>query len=176
MRKSVLTLTLLCATSLAFAVNDAKPQHFMNVSPMAGKAPMIMHAMIKVPKEVSSTKPATPKKAKGEAVFLFNPMNNELSYTIDYVGLSSRPFMAHFHRGASTVNGPIVQTICGQPKPALDGRCPGMNKSVNYGSVSGVWHVPKKDVADLLKGDIYVNFHTKLNPNGEIRGQVLPNV
>ena len=113
-----------------------------------------------------------PARAMGVGTFLFNPKTNVLHYSIDYAGMSSAPFMAHFHYGAPTTNGPIYQTICGKPKPTLLGACP----KTNYGVMQGNWRVPQADVSLLLHGDLYVNLHTKLNPNGEIRGQIIPGI
>ncbi len=64
--------------------------------------------------------------------------------------------MAHFHRGAAGVIGPVVSSI-----------------NVTGTHFVGTWtNLSQQDRNDLLMGNIYVNVHTQANPNGEIRGQV----
>jgi hypothetical protein len=40
--------------------------------------------------------------------------------------------------------------------------------------MKGTATLDDKQAADLMAGQWYVNIHTKQNPSGEIRGQVLP--
>jgi hypothetical protein len=40
--------------------------------------------------------------------------------------------------------------------------------------LSGSSRIDDDKAADLLAGKWYVNIHTAANPNGEIRGQVMP--
>lgn len=102
---------------------------------------------------------------------MVNPGATEVAFAFTYSALSGPVVAAHFHRGARGEAGPIVQTICGAPAPALAGTsCP----SGNSGSVAGVWKISLQQAVDLLAGRIYVNFHTALNPGGEIRGQITP--
>lgn len=39
---------------------------------------------------------------------------------------------------------------------------------------TGIWNYPQSIELDLLKGKTYINIYTTQNPNGEIRGQILP--
>ena len=70
---------------------------------------------------------------------------------------------AHFHIGAPGSNGGVARSIMSD----FDGS-----------TASGVWTknddqpLTKEMVAELLKGNIYVNIHTPDHPGGEIRGQV----
>ena len=45
---------------------------------------------------------------------------------------------------------------------------------VNGNAISGTLDTLAPFLADLKAGNIYLNVHTEKNPNGEIRGQVLP--
>jgi hypothetical protein len=70
--------------------------------------------------------------------------------------------MAHIHNGDIGIAGPIVvalqETVAG----------------------SGIWMVPANTILDaaqvarLRAGGYYVNVHTAVNGDGEIRGQLLP--
>jgi subtilisin family serine protease len=96
------------------------------------------------------------------AVFTYTAGTGQIDYAISFTSpivLS----MAHFHRAAAGVNGPVVipiavgDTTFGPGDPLI-------------GSAA----VPAVDLPALLKGDLYVNFHTVAFPGGEIRGQVVP--
>jgi hypothetical protein len=106
----------------------------------------------------------------GAGVFVFDPATNTLSFTVAYRGLSGAATAAHFHNGAAGAAGPVVQTICGAPAPALLGPCP----AGNSGLLTGTWTVPAPLVPTLLAGGLYVNIHTATNTAGEIRGQITP--
>ncbi len=108
--------------------------------------------------------------SSGEGDFIYNPMTHKLLFDIKYK-LSQPAYMAHFHLGAKGHDGPIIQTICGQPAPTLIGQCPDTDNA----TVKGVWKVPQKYRMDLQKGNIFINFHTHLNPKGELRAQLIPN-
>lgn len=106
--------------------------------------------------------PATPGEAFGTATVTYDDVTNELSWNITFSGLSGDATAAHFH-------GPAA---------------PGANASpvVNIGAISGLvspltgdsFVIAETEEADLLAGQWYINIHTALNTDGEIRGQVLP--
>lgn len=99
---------------------------------------------------------------------VINAAASEIAFAFTYSALSGQLVSAHFHRGAPGQAGPIVQTICGDPAPALVGACP----QGNSGTIGGVWKIPLQIAVDLQAGRLYVHFHTALNPGGEIRGQI----
>lgn len=87
-----------------------------------------------------------------------------LIFYITFAELTGPMTNAHFHLGASGVNGPPVRGL--------------MNDFVGTTAV-GVWR-PTDDepltdelLRSLITGDIYVNIHSETYPAGEIRGQVL---
>jgi len=112
----------------------------------------------------------TPINASGVGQFTYNKRTHVLHFAITYSNLSGAPFKAHFHKGPIHVNGPVQQTICGEPSPALLSQCP----ATANGQLVYTWNVPKDDRAPLLAGQIFVNVHTQLNKNGEIRAQLTP--
>ena len=87
-----------------------------------------------------------------------------LIFDLTMQGLSGPLNNAHFHRGDSGVNGPIVFDI--------------LNLFSNN-TVRGIWRSSSAGgnltpalLKDLLDGRIYINLHTALNPGGEIRSQI----
>ncbi|HYC58621.1 MAG TPA: CHRD domain-containing protein [Thermoanaerobaculia bacterium] len=68
------------------------------------------------------------------------------------------PTIAHIHRGAPGVNGPIAFDL-DNPVSPIEATWTGMTPT---------------DIAELLAGDLYVNIHTSGRPSGEIRGQIVP--
>jgi subtilisin family serine protease len=96
------------------------------------------------------------------AVFNYTAGTGLIDYAINFTSpivLSA----AHFHRAPGGLNGPVVIPI-----PTGDNTFgPG---DPLIGSVA----VPAPELAALLKGELYVNFHTAANPGGEVRGQVTP--
>lgn len=81
-----------------------------------------------------------------------------LHYDVTVRNLSGAITAAHFHRGAAGIAGPVISPIT----------------FVGTRSV-GVWtDLTNEQRMILLNGNIYVNVHTAKEPNGEIRGQVVP--
>lgn len=131
--------------------------------------------------------------ACGSATFLFDPDTKELHYTIAYSGLSGTPIMLHFHLGNSRTEGPIIQTIFGEPYEDVKGLGNSTERPL-YGKrgpngraafITGVYKLEgnpltspplsaEDEVQSLMDGDIYLNVHTYLNQAGEIRGQIEP--
>lgn len=92
--------------------------------------------------------------ATGNIVLVLNDAQTELSFTIDYQGLSSPEVGAHIHNAGPRDNGPIVFALpLGTPKV-------------------GVWQIPANYVTELLAGRLYVNIHTQNYISGEIRGNI----
>ena len=136
-------------------------------SPGAGTA-TVTTVPVTLAQETPTPRAETPRTAAGTGAVVLNAARTEVGFAFTYSGMSGAVMQAHFHRGASGEAGPVVQTICGEPGPALAGACP----SGNAGTVAGVWRIPQAMVADWQAGRIYVNFHTAMNAGGEIRGQI----
>ena len=107
--------------------------------------------------------PPVPTGATGTASIRLNETRTELTFDITVQGLTGPIMLAHFHRGAVGVNGPVVKTI----HPLFVGN-----------TATGVWRSTDPEpltpalVAELFAGNLYVNVHTAMFPGGEIRGQV----
>lgn len=93
--------------------------------------------------------------AEGTAYAIIANNGTEIKYAATIAGLSAPLSAAHFHIGAFGVAGPVVNPV-----------------TFNDSTVSGTWTMfPDSVFTALLKNRIYINAHTSLNPNGEIRGQ-----
>jgi hypothetical protein len=83
-----------------------------------------------------------------------------LTYQISYAQLSSGFTASHFHQGAFGISGGVIEPIT-----AFKGN-----------TAQGIWSGFSDNlVINLIKGNIYLNVHTALNPGGEIRGQLWMN-
>ena len=101
--------------------------------------------------------PANNSTVTGTGIFALSPDLQTLVYDISYTGaLSGTETMAHIHRGAPGVAGPVVY-----PLPI------GNHKTLTQ-------TLTITDVNDLLAGLLYVNIHSTNFPGGEIRGQINP--
>ena len=132
----------------------------------------ILFALTALPASAASTKtftallnggqetPPTTSDAFGVAFLTFDEKTKMLCYSISFSRLSSNEIAAHVH-------GPAAPTVSANVVFALT-PVPGNPKNGCVGPFSGAL---KKD---LKKGQLYLNIHTNQNPNGEIRGQIIP--
>ena len=107
--------------------------------------------------------PAKQVAANGTMEYSYNRSTRTLSYTVKWNSLTDSITGFHIHGSASKgFNAPIVQNFSGYSR-ALSG------------SYSGTFLVDGIAVKeeDFLRGQYYVNIHTKTNPAGEIRGQIV---
>ncbi|MDB5445118.1 MAG: hypothetical protein JWQ97_435 [Phenylobacterium sp.] len=84
---------------------------------------------------------------------------------------------AHFHHAVAGVPGGIVFGFIGQPNNELQGETV-VNAAA--GTVTGSWDANEGNgttlaaqVPGLLNNELYINFHTTVNPGGEVRGQLI---
>lgn len=107
--------------------------------------------------------PPNSSKAFGVAFVTFNEDTREICFSISYTEslLTSAETAAHFHASAPPgQNAPVIIPLAlGSPK-------------------NGCVKPPLTDrqINDLFAGLWYINVHTRVNPAGEIRGQLLPSV
>jgi hypothetical protein len=100
--------------------------------------------------------PPVETAATGMADVTWNAGSKELSWSIEFDGLSGPATAAHFHGPAAPGEnaGPVV--------PIEDLESPS----------EGTATLTDEQAAQLAGGQWYVNVHTAANPDGEIRGQV----
>jgi len=106
------------------------------------------------------TDPVTGSMARGVGHFhLFSGMDS-LHFLIQVSGLTGPITGAHLHEAAARASGGVVLNLSSY----VDG-------NVITGVITGS-DLTEDLVNDLFSGGIYINVHTAMNPNGEVRGQV----
>lgn len=101
--------------------------------------------------------PPVGTNGSGMATFLLAKHGGMLAYRVVINGLSGPIQAAHLHTGAMGQNGGVVLDLGGD---------------IMGNTIVGMAN-PTPFLADLLMGNIYLNVHTAMNPDGEIRGQVM---
>lgn len=115
--------------------------------------------------------PPTQSIANGTADF--SPSANQIAFFMNAINIQNFT-AAHIHLAPQGQNGPIVVTLVDFSAPtdqySLDGNA--FTAENLEGPMQG------KQLTDLVSemnnGNAYVNIHTTQNPNGEIRGQIIP--
>ena len=103
--------------------------------------------------------PAVTTTAMGLASIKLNTTLDTLWYDVVVNGLAAQASAAHFHNGIVGVAGSVVYNISAD----INGnRITGMATGANISPL----------LSELFKGNLYLNIHNSINPNGEIRGQV----
>ena len=105
--------------------------------------------------------PAVNTTATGTLTGTYNRNTNMMTYTINWSGLSGNVSVAHFHGPAEPGEsaGPLIDIV--------------VTTNGISGTVSSSATLTETQESYLLDGKLYYNLHTVLNPNGEIRGQVV---
>jgi hypothetical protein len=104
-------------------------------------------------------KPRAPVGARGTfaAGLVRSTTGGRLSWRLTFAGLSGPAAASHVHLGKRGTPGVVAVSLCG---PCRSG-------------VRGTAKLNLKTVRALLAGTAYVNVHTKRNPAGEVRGQIV---
>jgi hypothetical protein len=120
--------------------------------------------------------PPVTTSASGSGYLVYNSESDTVSINALITGLEltdSDPnvpniTIAHIHRGATGVNGPVIIDL---PLARFSTEAGGVRLQANNLTV------PAAEIANLLSGALYVNIHSSVNGGGEIRGQItLPTV
>lgn len=132
----------------------------MLATAIAFAAPAIAHAELvdfKATLSGASEVPATTSTGTGDALITLDTATKKISYTVTYIGLTGPAAAGHIHG------------------PALPGANAGV--LIPFASaaspVVGTATLTDAQVADMMAGKFYVNFHTAANKGGEIRGQIV---
>lgn len=125
-------------------------------SPQAPNALPVFRAVLTGKEEV----PAVDTIASGLATFVLDQNLTTLHYRLSVENISNIT-AAHIHFGKPGVSGDIVF-------PLYDG-----SGTFSPGNpISGTLTLTSAQVSELIVGNYYVNVHTTIHPNGEIRGQL----
>jgi hypothetical protein len=166
----------------------------------AGAAPILFEATLTNEQEVPAATPLTtalgaPRPASsGTASLVLNEEQTALTYSItiqniDFTGsqtadLNDNLTVAHIHGGPGVtagVNGPVLFGFVGSP---FNDNNPNDVVVTPFavgvgGTITGKWDAPEgqnttlaDQIANLLAGHTYLNFHTVQFPGGEVRGQI----
>lgn len=140
-------------------MNVMRPQLWMGVCALAmsvvSSAGATTRTKVTILNGAQETPPvATP--AGGCGRFEIDTATNRLRYHIVYSDLTTGETAAHLHgpAGPGAAGGVVHPLPAGSPK-------------------IGTWAYPEALESAILKGEIYVNIHTTMNPGGELRGQIV---
>lgn len=120
------------------------------------------------PVYLSSSQEVPPVMSGGSGTALVRVRSDRSAVTLEGTvhNLSGEITGAHFHKAGAGANGDVVKDI-----------------TVSGNSLSATWsrndgNMPLTDALlnDLLSGQIYINVHTPIHPNGEMRGQITAQV
>ena len=115
--------------------------------------PIMIAAKLTAKEEVPAQ---TVKNTKASGSFTGDITGSKLTWTLKFSGLTGPATAAHIHLGGMGAAGNVVVPLCGPCKSPLKGTATLTKALLNA----------------LKTHKLYVNVHTKKNPNGEIRGQL----
>ncbi|MFN5946548.1 MAG: CHRD domain-containing protein [Phycisphaerae bacterium] len=122
--------------------------------------------------------PAVNTPALGTATLVLNTTTNQFTIDLQFTGLSAPVTVAHIHRAAAGVNGPVIIGLDGMPlsngRPSWNLIAPGVTSFNSGGPLTAPFNFPAAEVANLIAGNTYFNVHSSNFPGGEIRGQIIP--
>lgn len=128
---------------------------------------------VTVPLSGSEVVPPVQTSATGQATFTVDFTGAGVGYKLEVTDLQDVT-AAHIHAGAKGVNGPVVVPLFNGP--AKTGPFTGVLAEGTITPADLKGDLQGKGLPDLLVlmqgGGLYVNVHTKANPDGEIRGQI----
>jgi hypothetical protein len=106
--------------------------------------------------------PANTTTGTGTAWILFDAQTNQLTWTVEYEGLTGNATGAHFHGPADATGtaGVVLSLVAADAVGQL------------ASPIQGTAQLTAEQSEQLNGGMWYVNVHTEANPGGEIRGQV----
>jgi hypothetical protein len=104
----------------------------------------------------ASEVPPNDSGGAGTANITYDTDSKELTWTVEYSGLTGPATAAHFHG------------------PAAEGENAGVVVPIEVaeGTMEGSATLNDEQASQLTEGMLYVNIHTGAHPDGEIRGQV----
>jgi hypothetical protein len=141
------TLMLLAGLALAGTVNLAQAAPVSFTVPLTGDQQV----------------PPVQTPGSGTAKLTYDSSTHVVTWNITFSGLTSQATMAHFHGPAPAGKNAGVKVWISQ-KGNMDLTSP----------LSGQATLSADDAQMFESGNMYINVHTKTNPGGEIRGQVMP--
>lgn len=117
--------------------------------------------------------PPTNSSAFGSAFVTFDPVNNTIAFETRASGIAS-PTMAHIHRGAAGVNGPVIINFATNSAQIAGGRASGAGPISTFQSGNLQASDETALANPVTAAGYYVNVHSTAFPGGEVRGQLAP--
>ena len=113
--------------------------------------------MFKADMKAAAEVPANDSKGMGTAEVTYDTAAKSLKWTVTFSGLTGPAAAAHFHGPAEAgKNAGVVVPLTGTASP-----------------MTGSATLTDAQAADLMAGKYYINVHTAMHKDGEIRGQVM---
>ncbi len=140
MRKSALVLGLLAAVAIGPAANAAMTAYKGTLSG-------------------GTEVPPVQTAGAGSAAVNIDTATKQVTWRVDYSGLSGAPTAGHIHCGAAAGANAGVAVSLGTTLTS---------------PIQGSGTMTDAQIADLSGGKCYVNIHTDKNKGGEIRAQLAP--
>lgn len=100
------------------------------------------------------------KMAAAHGSFTATLSGNTLKWKLTYADLTGPALQAHIHMGAKGKSGNVIVPLCGAAPACKNG-------------LTGTAKITSQLKSWFAKHLLYVNVHTKKNPAGEIRGQLV---
>lgn len=117
--------------------------------------------------------PPTNSHAFGSSFVTFNPANHTIAFETNTSGIAN-PTMAHIHRGAAGVNGPVIINFATSPTQIAGGRATGAGPISAFQSGNLLASDLTALTSAATAAGYYVNVHSAAFPGGEVRGQLVP--
>jgi hypothetical protein len=117
--------------------------------------------------------PPTNSQAFGSAFVTFDPINNQIAFETRASGIAN-PTMAHIHRGAAGVNGPVIINFATSTAQIPGGRASGAGSVASFQSGNLLPSDLIALAASSTAAGYYVNVHSSAFGGGEVRGQLVP--
>jgi CHRD domain len=105
--------------------------------------------------------PANASPGTASVTVVLNTAMTMITVDVTFQNLLSPATLAHLHLGAPGVNGPIHFNLT-----------PGLPNSTSGTIPTATFPISSGQVTDLNNGNYYLNIHSDMFPNGEIRGQL----
>jgi hypothetical protein len=154
LRPAVVTLAL-----MTLALGSAAQARIAPTTAALSKT-YLLTATLDTRHEVPVPKDATGAKGVLTAKLVIAGKKSSLVWQLRFSGLSGRATASHLHFGAVGKAGQVAIPLCVPCTPSA------------HGAYNGPYVATPAFVNAILHGGMYANIHTKLNPKGEIRGQV----
>ncbi len=145
-----LRYTLITGLALGLSAFTASAAHL--------RANLLFSAKINGEQQV----PVNSSNALGLGSLTLNATRDTLCVNVGWTGLSSALTGIHIHSGVAGISGPVLIDLM----PFVQG-------DHLMTTITGAAITPTI-IAMHVRGELYLNIHTVNNPNGEIRGQILP--